>query len=250
MDRATADTLAADLISLGSAYYFAPTTVTAGETFGLNPAEFYGIGRGGVLGPVDAAEVEAAFYFFPRRTVDLAWSKASDVDVVAVAEAHERCADVYGETVFSGVGTGLLKGASDAGDAVAAVVEVGRCPIYDRYRRLPRPTTLAARAYRAVVDLRELRGGLHRAAVAASGLAGNEATYLHDQYLSCLHGYDDSDISDPVTEGMRHRHAQAEVETSATTEAYLDRLPDASTDAPARGPAAMRDARDAAPAPE
>lgn len=249
MDRAAADELAADLVALESAYYFAPTTAAAGEALGLTPVEFYGIGRGGVLGPVDAADVEAVFYFFPRRVIDPVWSKTGNLDVAAVAEAHARCADIYAESAFSGVDAGLLQGVGDAGDAVADFVEEGRCLLYDGYRRLNRPTGLAARAFRAVVDLRELRGGLHRAAIAASGLAGNEATYLHDEHLFRLHGYGEGDVPEPVTDDMRRRRTQAEVETSAAMEAYLDRLPEGDLATLVRGMAAMRAARDAAPTP-
>ena len=37
----------------GAAFYFAPATIARGQELGLDRVQFYGLGRGGVLGDVE-----------------------------------------------------------------------------------------------------------------------------------------------------------------------------------------------------
>ena len=66
-----AQRLARPIGALGAAFYFDPGTVEAAAALGINVYEFYGLGRGGVLGDVDVAMVQDAFHFFHPRTIDL-----------------------------------------------------------------------------------------------------------------------------------------------------------------------------------
>ena len=60
---------------------------------------------------------------------------------------------------------------TDAVGALAASVPSGSWPFFDGYRLAPAASTVAARAYRAAILLRELRFGVHTEAVKAAGLS-------------------------------------------------------------------------------
>jgi hypothetical protein len=71
---------------LGLSFSFDPLTAERAEEFGMNVFEFYGLGRGGVLGDVDAEVVDRAFTFFHTRTMDFLLQRArAKADPVATA---------------------------------------------------------------------------------------------------------------------------------------------------------------------
>ncbi len=239
MDTSLADALSRDVWTLGQAFYFTEATKAAGETLGLNVVEFYGLGRGGVLGPVDLDELEAAFVFFPRATLGYFWARAGEVDVLEVAAAHVAAADAFAEEAFAQVDGAALAAVAEATEAVAAAVAPGRYALYDGYRAMARPEGAPARAYRGLIELRELRGGVHIEAVVEAGLSPAEAAYLDDEGIFRLHGYGDADIPE-VTEELRERRAQAEARTSQMIEAYLGTLSAEQREGLAAGVLAMR----------
>jgi hypothetical protein len=81
---------------LGLSFYFDPLTAERAEEFGMNVFEFYGLGRGGGLGDVDAEVVDRAFTFFHPRTMDFLFHRArAKADPVATAlEAKKFQAEV------------------------------------------------------------------------------------------------------------------------------------------------------------
>jgi hypothetical protein len=241
VDTAFADALAPDAWTVGQAFYFGDEAKSRAAELGINVIEFYGLGRGGVLGAVSADDVEAAFTFFPRSIIDYFWARAGGLDVTEVARVHLEAADAFARRAFASLDRDLLEGVANATEAVLAAVEPGRFVLVDGYRRLPRPDDVVALAYRGVVELRELRGGVHIEAVAAEGLSAPEAAYLDDEGLFRLHGYGDADIPE-VTDELRARRRRAEEATSAEMARYLDGLSEAQREALARGLAAMRGA--------
>src|SRR5664279_5383317 len=80
---------------LGLGFYFDPLTAERAKELGMNVFEFYGLGRGGVLGDVDAEVVDRAFTFFHPRTMDFLFHRArAKADPVATAREHvlaRRC---------------------------------------------------------------------------------------------------------------------------------------------------------------
>jgi hypothetical protein len=61
---------------LGLSFYFDPLTAERAKELGMNVFEFYGLGRGGVLGDVDVEVVDRAFTFFHPRTMDFLFHRA------------------------------------------------------------------------------------------------------------------------------------------------------------------------------
>ena len=57
----------------GWSYYFEPTTIARGEKLGLDPFTFYFLGRGGVLGDVEAPVVQSAFGYFNPAVLAAMW---------------------------------------------------------------------------------------------------------------------------------------------------------------------------------
>jgi hypothetical protein len=64
---------------IGSAFYFHPDTMARGKELGLDGFRFYVLGRGGVLGDVDAAVVHAAFGYFHPDMISNLWNSAKEV---------------------------------------------------------------------------------------------------------------------------------------------------------------------------
>jgi hypothetical protein len=93
----------------------------AAAALGINVYEFYGLGRGGVLGDVDVATVRDAFYFFHPRTIDLLWRAARDkADPVEVARAHVAAAYAYADRTFGAVPLDLLESTARGARTVLA----------------------------------------------------------------------------------------------------------------------------------
>ena len=68
-------TTAAKINSLGAIYYFDRATIAHGkEHLDLDGMRFYFIGRGGVLGDVEAPVVTSAFGYFAPAVVDKMWN--------------------------------------------------------------------------------------------------------------------------------------------------------------------------------
>ncbi len=72
----TAERTKGAVVSAGGAFMLHPDTTARGEALGLDLAGFYGLGRGGVLGDVDADVVISAFAFFEPGMVRAIWDGA------------------------------------------------------------------------------------------------------------------------------------------------------------------------------
>ncbi len=68
------------IASLGAAFYFNPETVAKGKELGLDGFRFYFLGRGGVLGDVEARVVRSAFGYFAPELVDKMWNSSRGED--------------------------------------------------------------------------------------------------------------------------------------------------------------------------
>jgi len=61
---------------VGAAFYFHPDTMARGKELGLDGFRFYALGRGGVLGDVEAGVVHSAFGYFNPSMVARLWDSA------------------------------------------------------------------------------------------------------------------------------------------------------------------------------
>ena len=89
-------------------------------------------------------------------------------------------------------------------------------PLFDGYRTAPASATPAAKAYRAVILLRELRGGVHTDAVKAEGLDAPAACQLDRPGMDFfrMHGFSEEDLVEPTAE-LTAKKAAAEEATNA-----------------------------------
>jgi len=218
------DATAAPIYELGGAFCFAEATAARGERLGLDVFMFYCLGRGGVLGDVDAASVADAFIWFKPHLVETWWNEGraiaspSDVAVAYLEAARDYARRTYTETE-------TLKGFAAAAARVVDAAPSGRWPLVDGYRRFALPDDVVGRAYQLIVVLRELRGGAYGEAVGALGITPAESHYLNSADAFELYGYE-SDDTPSVTDELVERRALAEDRATELLVATYDVLDD------------------------
>lgn len=158
---------------IGAAFYFEPATLARGKELGIDGFRFYFLGRGGVLGDVEADVARSAFGYFEPALITRLWDTARERATVGprdVARAYIECNHALGRAKLGGV-EGLDAYADAAGDVIAAVDSSG-LSLFAGVRAEPLPDDAPARALHQAMVLRELRGSVHLAAVAALGIPG------------------------------------------------------------------------------
>jgi len=154
---------------LGWAFYFAPDTIARAEGLGIDGLRFYFLGRGGVLGDVDAAVVQSAFGYFEPSLIETMWDSARAVVAPReAAHAFQSCAAAFGRARFAGLEG--LDAYCRAADAVNQAADPIGLPLYAAWRAEPMDDDPPAHAMQVTNLLRELRGSAHLLAVRASGL--------------------------------------------------------------------------------
>ncbi len=235
-------TVAGPIQLIGMSYYFDPSTAAHGKQHGLNVFEFYGIGRAGVLGDVEVADVVDAFWFFHENAINGLYGSAREkIDVATGAQEHINAAYAYADRAFANVPEATLRGFSDAAFKIIDAVPQGLYPLVDGYRGFERPSTAAHGAKLGSILLRELRGGVHIGATREFGINANEACFVSNETIFKLHGYSDDDAPER-TEDLVTRMEHAEERTTQVMASYLEVLSDAERDALAAGVAALHDA--------
>jgi hypothetical protein len=155
--------------SLGEAFYFHPDTLAVGKDHGLDGFRFYFLGRGGVLGDVEPAVVVSAFGYFNPGVVEAMWTSGKQIMAPRdVSRLYYGCADQFGRTTLAGVEG--LDAFNDAAATVIDSVDVAALSLFAGTAAEPLPEDAAARAYRYICTLRELRGSVHLLAIVATGL--------------------------------------------------------------------------------
>jgi hypothetical protein len=188
---------------VGGAFMLDPATVERGAEFGLDFGEWYGLGRGGVLGDVDADVVASAFVWFSPVLIRAVWetgcAKRSPRDS---AFAYLDACHVWGREHL-----GDLQGTDELVALLEPVVRAASpvgAPLFAGWRAMPLPDDVPARAMQLFHVLRELRGGLHAVAVLAAGLAPLEALMVDHPEFASLYGW-----SEPYPDPSGHRAAHA-----------------------------------------
>ena len=217
MDATTAaSTIAGPLGDLAANFYFSKQAIARGEAIGLDVISLYGAGRASMLGGVDPETADAIFYFFkPGMIAAVVARGRSLASEDAIAAAHLGAADDYAEDAFAAVDSATLGGFADAVGALLATVPSGAWPLFDGYRSAPTAPTAAARAYRAAILLRELRGGVHTDAVKATGLsAATACQFNRDLDNFKMHGFSEEDLVEYTPE-IEVQKVAAEAATTA-----------------------------------
>lgn len=161
----------------GSAFYFDKATLAKGKEQGLDGFRFYVLGRGGVLGDVEADVITSAFAYFHPGLVSKIWNSAKEKMAPRAAGAlYNQCCAELGATRLAGVEG--LEAYNEAAEAVVAATDLAGLSLYAGWAAEPRSDDPAARALQLIALLRELRGCVHIVALVASGIAAPVAHAL------------------------------------------------------------------------
>jgi hypothetical protein len=214
MDTLELSHVTADPIQIvGMSFYFDPGTKERAKEHGLHSLQFYGLGRGGVLGDVDRNTVDRAFTFFDPGVFDFLWDNAREkADPAETASAYVQAAYEFADRTFGAVPIDVLARYASAAHKVIGSLDVGQHLLVDGYRQYPVPENAVHAAYLGAILMRELRGGVHIEAVQSVGLSPLEACYLQGPGVFKMHGYQDDNVPD-VTEEHRNLKVQAEERT-------------------------------------
>jgi hypothetical protein len=220
---------------IGAAFFFHPDTLARGKELGLDGFRFYFLGRGGVLGDVDAAVVKSAFGYFESGLIDKVWTSAKErMPAREAAAAYIECCHQFGRAKFSDI-DGLDEYVS-AATAVIGAADGGALPLFAAIRTMPVPDDTPAAAVHQATVLRELRGSAHLAAVAAVGLSTAVAHAIKRPDDVAMFGYEEPPT---VTDADRAALDRAEQITDDILLPAFSVLDEAQADALVAGTSAM-----------
>lgn len=212
--EATATATANVVGDLPSRFMLDMATYGAAAEDGFQGMDFYVAGRGGALGDVPSEVVTAAFVFFAPATVHESWTRAGDVmPRQAAAErwaaAGARWAD---EHLAAADDAAMLRLADLLGRMNEAASTAG-APCFGAWRAQAEPDRdrPAALALHRLMVLRELRGGLHGAAVIAHGISPHAALTIRTPGMLPIFGWDGPD---PAADDPRAHTAWNEAEVA------------------------------------
>lgn len=214
---------------IGWAYFFAPETVAHAQSLGLDVITFYFVGRGGVLGDVEASVVHSAWGYFNPDLLGGMWEAGR-----AVIAPRDAGREFF--AAAAGFGRARLADAGDltafcaAADAVLAAADPVGLPLFAAWVAEPRADDPPARATQQLHVLRELRGSAHLLAVRAVGLDDLTAHVLTRPGDMAMFGWSDDD-KPPTTEADQQAHVEAEALTDRLVLPAWSVLDDAGRDA-------------------
>jgi hypothetical protein len=204
-------TSAARLIGrLGGAFYFDAATLSAGKKINVDGYRWYFLGRGGVLGDVEAPVVASAFGYFKPSLVAKMWDTGQERCGLTPRDANRLyldCCHEFARTRFGGIDE--LDEFCRACRAIAVAADPAGLALYAGWFAQPLPADPLARAYQLVTVLRELRGSAHLLAVVASGLSPKVAHYLRRPGDFSSFGWSEPETP-AVTDADRDRLAAAD----------------------------------------
>ena len=237
--RDTTQTIALKTGRLAETFIFHPDTVARGKELGLDGFRFYFLGRGGVLGDVDAAVVHSAFGYFNPGLVDKLWTSAKErLDPREAVREYIACAHAHARSLFDELSG--LEAYVDAASAVINAADDSGLHLFAGWKSEPVPEDAAAAAYHQAVVLRELRGSAHLAAVRAVGLTSMVAHIIKRPNDVAVFGWPED--AHTVTDDERERHTRAEEITDSIVESAVSALSDDQATALIAGTEAMYDA--------
>ncbi|MFI6812221.1 hypothetical protein ACIBG7_07430 [Nonomuraea sp. NPDC050328] len=166
--RTTAAEVKGPIGVLGGKWMLSREAKAACEELRLGPREAYFRGRCGVLGEVHADVVTSVAVFFPPAHVTESWEGGRKVPVEQAVARYAVACQEWGRRNLGG-----FDGCARLAELLEPVVEhaspVG-APLFAGWRAVPLPADAPARATQLMHVVRELRGGVHAAAVVAAGM--------------------------------------------------------------------------------
>ncbi|MEQ8439329.1 MAG: hypothetical protein RIB65_17700 [Ilumatobacter fluminis] len=175
---------------IGAVFYFHPATLERGKELGLDGFRFYFLGRGGVLGDVEAGVVQSAFGYFNPDLLAKMWNTGKEkVPPRDAARAYIECCHEVGRKAFEGIDG--LDAYVEAATAVIDAVDGGALTLFAGVRAEPVPSDTAGAAIHQAMVLRELRGSAHLAAIAAVGVSTRVAHAIKRPDDLAMFGYEE-----------------------------------------------------------
>jgi hypothetical protein len=197
--------------SVGAAFYFDPATLARGKEIGLDGFRFYFLGRGGVLGDVEAPVVQSAFGYFEPGLVAKIWDSARKiVPAREAARAYVEQSQRFGRDRFAGVEG--LEPFCAAAEAVRDAAHPAGLALFAGLAAEPLADDAPARAMQLVTVLREFRGSAHLLALVASGVSPMVAHYFRRPDDFTTFGYAEAEVPD-LSAADRSRIAAADALT-------------------------------------
>jgi hypothetical protein len=220
----------------GAPWYFAPETLAKGKEHNLDGFRFYFLGRGGVLGDVEAEVVSSAFGYFNPALVEKLWTTAKErMDPREAARAYLSCCHDFARAKLADVDG--LEAYCAAAEQVNDATDPAGLALYAGIDAEPVPDDLPARALHLTAVLREARGSAHLLAIVASGLAPRVAHAIKRPTEAKEFGWEDGPAP---TADERARWEQAEQLTVSILEPSFGVLDDAGQQALLHGLAGMK----------
>jgi hypothetical protein len=175
----------------GAPWYFAPQTLATGKEHNLDGFRFYVLGRGGVLGDVEAEVVASAFGYFNPALVEKLWSTAKErMAPRDAARLYLSCCHDFARANLAGVDG--LDDYCAAAQQVNEAIDPAGLALYAGIDAEPVPDDAPARALHLTAVLREARGSAHLLAIVASGLAPRIAHAIKRPTEGKEFGWDDT----------------------------------------------------------
>ncbi len=194
------------IAALGACYYFDPATLAIGKAHNLDGYRFYFLGRGGVLGDVEAEVVASAFGYFEPAIVEKMWTTAkARMAPRDAARLYLSCGHEFARTRFADVAG--LDAFCAAAEQVNDAIDPAGLALYAGFDAEPLPDDPPARAIQLCTVLREARGSAHLLAIVAVGLSPRLAHAIHRPDAVKEFGWPD-DVE--IDEQDRARWEQAE----------------------------------------
>jgi hypothetical protein len=198
---------------LASHFMIDMDTYAHGASLGFEGVDFYVSGRGGALGDVHADVVSASFVFFNPTTISEAWERSASV--MSRREAAEAFIAV-GHTWAEAKLPDDLDAArlAELAGRIATGAPVGAVPLFAAWRALPEPDAdrPKALALHRLNLLRELRGGMHGAAVMTQGIDAHAAVAFRTPYMLPVFGWPEPH---PDAADVKERWKVAQANTDA-----------------------------------
>jgi hypothetical protein len=201
------------IVHTTSGFMFDAGFYAHGASLGFDEIDIYFAGRGGLLGDVPADVVAAALVFFAPDKVAAAWERSSGV--MSRREAALELAGQCHRWAIEHLGGDVdWNRCSELLGRIVASASVAGAPLFAGWRLLPEPDDPRALTLHRMNALRELRGGLHGAAVLTVGLTPLEAISVASPQLVGIFGYDEA-IADTAPLAERWKLAEARTDRMA-----------------------------------
>lgn len=166
------------LLALGGDFMTGDEIGVQAKSLGIPKGGLYFRGRVGALGELTSAAAHDVLAIFPESLIDKTWTSSSAIPTSATVEAYTAACHDWGRHRLADLAAGgrlakLLNRAVDGVDPVGAHLAQG-------WRRAARPADTPASVAHAAMVLREVRGGLHFAALALVNLPVTRAIVADD----------------------------------------------------------------------